>query len=195
MCGQTDSYGDGLHQLKRPYAVCVTGDGSALLIADKENNRILQLRPGDSAGTIVAGGRGRGLELNQLSLPSDVCVHPVDGSVVVSDMCNHRVVAYGAAGPRVIAGAGPWERGDAAHQLDTPMGICFDSDGALYVSDSGNDRVQRFAPGSFAGETVASGFSGLHGICVDARHQLYVVDGCRSVVLQLPLAQWQGQAS
>jgi hypothetical protein len=62
--------------------------------------------------------------------------------------------------------AGGNGKGSAANQLDGPAGIALDGAGNLYVADAwpltryhtgANHRVQRFAPGSSTGVTVAGG--------------------------------------
>lgn len=48
----------------------------------------------EPTGVHLAGFGGRGFEMTQLSLPSDVCVNPLNGSVAVCDMNNHRIMEY-----------------------------------------------------------------------------------------------------
>ncbi|CAF1486474.1 unnamed protein product [Didymodactylos carnosus] len=47
--------------------------------------------------------------------------------------------------------------GDQANQLCYPAGYYIDKNGFVYVADSGNNRIQKWAPDSVAGETVAGG--------------------------------------
>ena len=108
--------------------------------------------PGDAAG--------------QLSFPNGVAVDPA-GNVHVADLNNHRVATFSAQGAFVRAfgfdvdpgGGTGFEvcttsckagaAGNAPGQLTQPAGVATDCRGALYVSEQGNQRVQRFGePGT-----------------------------------------------
>ncbi|MGZ4681240.1 MAG: Calx-beta domain-containing protein [Acidimicrobiales bacterium] len=73
------------------------------------------------------------------------------------------VLTFGASSPAsaattgvtVAGGHGP---GSAANQLFEPQGAVVDSRGNVYVADTDNNRVQRWAPGATSGVTVAGGF-------------------------------------
>ena len=67
----------------------------------------------------------------------------------------------------------------------TPHGVAVDGSGNVYVADSNNNRVQRWAPGATSGVTVAGwqrrrsaanqlDFPG--GVAVDASGNVYVAD-------------------
>jgi hypothetical protein len=75
----------------------------------------------------VAGGNGQGSAANQVDTPGGVAV------------------------------AGGKGQGSAANQLSGPFGVAVDGDGNVYVADTFNSRVQRWAPGASAGVTVAGG--------------------------------------
>jgi gliding motility-associated-like protein len=85
---------------------------------------------------------------------------------------------------KLIAGGNG--QGAASNQLNYPDGEYVDANGNVYVSDAGNNRVQKFAPGSSTGVTVAGGngtgsaanqLAFPRGLYVDAAGNLYVVDG------------------
>jgi DNA-binding beta-propeller fold protein YncE len=62
----------------------------------------------------------------------------------------------GAINATTVAGqngvAGSW-----SYQFNTPTSVTFDEYGNMYIMDSGNNRIQRWWPGSTYGVTVASG--------------------------------------
>lgn len=69
--------------------------------------------------------------------------------------------------------------------LDTPQDIIFDKNGYMYIADHANHRVQRFAPNSTIGVTVAG--SGVHSnalfdldhltaMIVDDDFNIYILD-------------------
>ena len=67
-------------------------------------------------------------------------------------------------------------------ELNTPEGIAVDGRGDIYVSDSWNDRVQKFDPdGNYLGQWGNRGihdgqFENLYGIALDATGNVYSVD-------------------
>jgi hypothetical protein len=44
-----------------------------------------------------------------------------------------------------------------ANQLSTPTGIFVDAQGNIYICDTDNNRIQKWAPGAATGVTVAGG--------------------------------------
>ncbi|CAM4783604.1 unnamed protein product [Rotaria magnacalcarata] len=95
-------------------------------------------------GIIVAGGRGYGNDLGQLSYPRGVIVDSL-GTVYVADEENHRVMRWykGAIQGDVLFGGNG--KGQEANQLHWPHGLSFDRHQYFYVVDYGNDRVQRYS--------------------------------------------------
>ncbi len=53
--------------------------------------------------------------------------------------------------------AGGNGQGADANQLDTPQGLYVDEAGNVYISDTYNNRIQKWAPGTATGETIAGG--------------------------------------
>jgi sugar lactone lactonase YvrE len=81
--------------------------------------------------------------------------------------------------------AGGNDQGNAANQLFNPQGIWVDAVGNLYVTDSYNQRIQKWARGASSGTTVAGGngignaanqFNFPLGVWVDAVGNVYVAD-------------------
>jgi len=62
--------------------------------------------------------------------------------VYVTDPSHHRVLVYGKGGD-VIGGWG--REGEGEGEFRQPMGIGVGPDGSVYVADSRNNRIQRFA--------------------------------------------------
>ncbi|CAF1649283.1 unnamed protein product [Didymodactylos carnosus] len=99
---------------------------------------------GATEGIVVAGGRGEGSALTQLSNPIGVFVHQL-GTMYVAESGNHRVMrCYNEKKDgNVIVGGN--DEGEHANQLNFPTGLSFDQQGNLYVADFNNHRVQRFS--------------------------------------------------
>ena len=168
--------GSGATQLFEPFGVALDAAGN-LYVADSGNHRVQKFASGcvntetsKCAGVTVAGGNGYGLGATQLNEPYGVAVDSA-GNVFVADTFNHRVQRFVSGcentatvkctGVTVAGGNG---YGSAANQLNTPFGVAFDANGNLYVADSYNNRVQKFASGcvntntsTCAGVTVAGG--------------------------------------
>ena len=53
--------------------------------------------------------------------------------------------------------------GVAANQLQRPYSLLFDSNNSLYIADSSNNRIQKWAKGAAAGVTVAGLANGTAG--------------------------------
>ena len=83
------------------------------------------------------GGRPR-----NLPGPIAICVE-AGGRIWVSST-NHRVQAFSPEG-KFLGGAVAIEPGDGPGRFHTPHGLAFDSRGHLYVADSQNHRIQKFA--------------------------------------------------
>jgi len=143
--------------LTEPQGVAVNGDGT-LYISDTGNHRIRKI---DTAGIIstFAGdgeerfsGEGEPAAGASLNFPTGLTVAP-DGSVYVADARNNRVRRIGTDGTiTTIAGDGEAGFGGDGGQgprasLNEPQAVAVASDGAIYIADTGNDRVRRVAAG------------------------------------------------
>ncbi|CAF1938614.1 unnamed protein product, partial [Rotaria magnacalcarata] len=97
---------------------------------------------GEKKGTLVAGGNGKGGELNQLDFPTYLFVDRQQ-NVYVSDYNNHRVMKWTKGATEGIVVAGGQDYGNALTQLSYPTGLFIDTLGALYVADSYNNREMK----------------------------------------------------
>ena len=96
------------------------------------------------------------------------------------------VVSLGSAamaGPVYVESFG--SQGAADGQFETPYGIAVDTDGNVYVADSGNDRLQKFVPSagtlshvwSYGSRGTGDGeFRSPSGVDVDSAGDIYVAD-------------------
>lgn len=161
--------------LNTPRGIAFDRDG-ALLIADTFNHVV---RRGDRDGKIATfagtvpghGGDGGDAKQAQINLAMAVVVAP-GGAVYISDAANSRirrvspggliqtVVGYGPAQDTYGAGfagdGGPAEKAKIFSATD----LKFDASGALYISDSGNNRIRVIRAG-FITTVTGSGASGV----------------------------------
>ncbi|CAF1283855.1 unnamed protein product [Adineta steineri] len=169
--------GDRMDQLYLPIDVIVDQQIHSIIIADIGNRRVMQwmnqnqqilieninyevrrwkMGEYNNEGVIVAGGNGKGSQVNQLDYPSFIFVDE-DQSVYVSDQHNHRVMKWrkDAKEGTVVAGANGYGRN--LNQLSYPEGVIVDDLDQIYVVDFGNHRVMRWCEGKDEGEIVVGG--------------------------------------
>jgi sugar lactone lactonase YvrE len=98
-----------------------------------------------------------------------------------------------------VAGDSGGTQGSTSILLKQPSAVTFDDNGFMYVSDQGNNRVQRYPPNSLNGTMVAgqgsggsaapNGLNNPTGIDVDNNSNLYIADtGNKRVMLWTPNA-------
>ena len=104
----------------------------------------------------IAGGQGKGSQLNQLYYPTGIALDP-SGDLFVSDMYNHRIQRWKPGATVGITAAGGNGFGYGASQLEEPGKIDIDSQGNLFIADTGNNRIKKWEYGGLKGFTVAGG--------------------------------------
>ncbi|CAF4215347.1 unnamed protein product [Rotaria sordida] len=159
-------------------------DQRYLYISDTNEDEVRRYQIGDKNGTIVAGGNGKGADLNQLNFPTYIFVDQQQ-TVYVSDSSNHRVIKWNKGAKEGIVVAGGQGKGNALTQMSYPQGLFVDTLGTIYVADSRNHRVMCWPKGAKQGTVIlggngggegASQFNYLRGLSFDRYGNLYVVD-------------------
>lgn len=95
-------------------------------------------------GFTVAGGHGKGCEMNQLYYPLGLFVDD-DQTIYVADPTNRRVMKwkYGATSGQVVAGGDT--AGEGIHSFDFSWDVAMDRErGSIFISDRGNGRIVRW---------------------------------------------------
>ncbi|CAF1266424.1 unnamed protein product [Adineta steineri] len=152
-----------------------------LYVSDHKKNEVKRWKMGEynNEGIIVAGGNGKGNELNQLDLPAYIFVDE-DQSIYISDRDNHRVMKW-----RKNAEEGIIVAQKNLNQLSYPRGVIVDDLGRIYVADMWNNRVIRWCEGEEDGEIVIGGngkgnesnqLDNPYGLSFDNEGNLYVAD-------------------
>src|ERR1700682_4879636 len=181
------------------------GDPPALVLGQPGPNYLLPLGIGDKGFTSPLG----------------LGVDPKSGNLYVADSGDNRVLRFPSPfdnraqiEPDAVYGQPDFttrtanSSGVSASSMNSPRGVAFDSAGNLWVADSGNNRVLRFAAASLdnlsppASDTVigqkgfssngpnggsavsASGFDAPWGIAFDGQDNLYVADSNNTRVLK-----------
>jgi len=145
-----------------PSGIALTTDG--VFISDTFNYRVLFFA-GDSTtptrvyGQTVYTTKFSGVTASKLNTPAGLAVDSA-GGLYIADSGNHRVVYYdpgnSTAASRVYGQGGSftsklknWPGGAVnAASLYTPQDVMLAANGALYISDTTNNRVVAYAPGN-----------------------------------------------
>jgi tripartite motif-containing protein 71 len=109
-------------------------------------NQRIQRFESNGTGAIAWGKRGTRAQLGTLNFPWDVAVQPGTGRVFVANRESNEIEVFEQDGTSVA----DWGvQGTAAGQFKFPQGVAFSSDGSqLWITDSGNGRLQRCNVGS-----------------------------------------------
>lgn len=131
LAGKPNSSGPAPEQMSFPSGIAFDGQGR-LYVTDTNNHRVQCFQPGETTATTVAGSAKcvAGAGLDELNMPTGLCIDPRDGSLLVADRMNARVMRFPACGgqPGEVV-VGPEQK------LERPWGVCQDAKGAVYVSD------------------------------------------------------------
>ena len=167
--------GDG--EFNHPHGLAVDRRrGDLVYVGDQENHR-LQVFGTDGAFIRQWGDAG-------FTHIHDVGIDPDTGEIFVGDYELHTVRKFSPMG-ELLATWGELGRGPG--QFNGVWGVSTDSLGFVYVADTNNRRIQKFArDGTFVAEW--SGFGGTRfakptGVFVDARDIVYVCDSLNAEVL------------
>ena len=149
------------------------GTPAGLFLTDIRNQRIRRI---DLFGiiTTVAGTGQRGFgedgrPATQVSLrdPAGALALDAQGNLCFSDTSNHRVLCISPQGIiSTVAGSSTGgfggDGGPATSAfLRLPLGLSVDAAGALYIADSGNNRIRRVAPNGTISTVVGGGMQSL----------------------------------
>ncbi|MHB0858441.1 MAG: flippase activity-associated protein Agl23 [Anaerolineae bacterium] len=136
------SSGAQLGQFTRPKGIAHDEAGN-VYVADSGNHRIQVF---DADGQPLRQWGSQGAEPGQLQEPWGVAVAP-NGDVYVADTWNHRIQVYDSEGQFLFAWGvfGETSQADASgNLLYGPRDVAFDSQGNLYVTDTGNKRIVKY---------------------------------------------------
>ena len=140
----TGAAGTGPSQFNQPSRVFVDSN-LTMYITDTNNHRIQKWTFGASSGVTVAGNSTAGNTDADLNRPSSVIVDS-RGYMYIGDASNNRIQRWAPSGcvGDCLVGCSQLN-GSATDRLGNPQAVAFDSQGALYVSDGYQNRVQKFA--------------------------------------------------
>ena len=163
------------------------GGTSYLYVADHPRGRLLKFNT--ATGTVAATIGKQGTANGDFNAPYGLARDPASGDIYVAERGNHRISRVTSAGTFVMAWGTP---GTGPGQFNEPVGVAVDAAGDVYVTDHGNNRVQKFrvvppqAGGAWTASHLAtwgsagSGngqFNQPYGITADSAGNIWVADG------------------
>ena len=192
-----------------PTGLAVDPDGTGLVVADEENNRVRRVSFDTTIVFTVAGtgdfgylgdlGPATGAGLRS---PWRVAVGP-DGALFVADSENMRIRRVDRQSLKIstYAGGGSGDDGGPADsaRLDFPAGIAFDGAGNLIVAEAWADRVRKVDRTTGIVRTIAGGGTQENdgvpatsarlytpfGVAVDRQGNVFVAEANRNVVRRI----------
>ncbi|MGI8959633.1 MAG: choice-of-anchor D domain-containing protein [Bryobacteraceae bacterium] len=206
--------------LAAPTSVALDPEGN-LYIADFGNNVIRKVDAITAIITTVAGGGstlgndgvGDGGPAISARLFGPIAVAlDREGNLYIADTFNNliREVCAATGVINVVAGGGNGlgtdgigDEGFAINaQLNTPMDIALDTEGALYIADSGNNLVRRVKRGTITviagnrtqghlgdnGSAISASLNAPSGVALDAAGNLYIADTNNAVIREVNAA-------
>ncbi|CAF4141352.1 unnamed protein product [Adineta steineri] len=153
--------GSSLNQLNNPASIFVEPNTSYIWISDTYNHRIVKWI--NTSTAMLIGGAGRGSQANQFKYPYGLYVDTSDSNTLyVADTGNNRIQKwlYGASNGITVAGQSA-VGGSALNQLSTPVTLIMDMNRAMYIVDSGNNRIILWLLGATSGILIAGGTWGV----------------------------------
>jgi uncharacterized protein (TIGR03437 family) len=212
----TNGLGDGglatAAYLAGPAGLGVDSVGN-LYIADHSNNRIRAVSPNGIITTVAGIGYCSSAGDNGPARNAGVCgpravAVDAQGRVLVADTSNNRIRRFIPGGLITTIAGNPSTLTGADSQavnasLSSPGGVAVDSQGIIYISDSGNNSVRAIAldgtistltghTAGFAGDGTAASnglLSGPEGIAADNRGNLYIADSANYRVRMITAAR------
>ncbi len=197
--------GNAQGQLTAPHGLAVAPDGS-LYVADSNNHRIQKF---DASGKFLlafgtfSGPTNANPEPGTFNEPWGVAVGP-DGSVYVADTWNHRIQKLDPNGKfiKMWGTPGQTDIGGQGGIFWGPRGVAVDKGGRVYVTDTGNKRIEVFsADGEFITQFGGAGVQPGQldepvGVAVDPNGNLVVNDTWNQRIQVLapdgqPVRQWE----
>jgi hypothetical protein len=180
----TGTAGSGNDQFNYPSDVAVDSAGN-IYVADQGNMRVQEFDSGwHYVRTFGTSGVPYQTDASHYNEPHGVAVDGTGNIGIVEDeQRGHRLIKLDSGGTEVFTVGEPGIGGDDTAHLEDPNAVAFDSSGAVYVADSGNNRVQIFSSGGAYQATLGTGwgtgnsqFKYPNGIAIGPNDYIYVSD-------------------
>jgi sugar lactone lactonase YvrE len=194
VAGSTDATGTAA-SFDSPRGVCADASGN-IYVADLYNSNIRKISPAGVVTTFAGSGAYGNTDATGTAAsfrnPIGVCAD-ASGNIYVADAGNRKIRKISPAGVvTTFAGSGAYGNTDAtgtAASFRSPIGVCADASGNIYVADADNNKIRKISPAgvvtTFAGSGAygntdatgtAASFYSPSGVCADASGNIYVAD-------------------
>ncbi len=187
-------------RFNNPYGLAVDASGN-IYVADTYNHMIRKITPAKDVTTLAgqfygyADGTGTAASF---AYPNQVTVDPA-GNVYVADTgnCAVRVISPAGVVSTLVGGptCGDKDGVGTAAQIDSPSGIVYAPDGALYITDTSNQKIKRITLDGTVTTIAGSGTTGNQdgtgdvakfylpvGIVVDTNGNIYIGDQLNNAI-------------
>jgi sugar lactone lactonase YvrE len=176
-----------------------------LFVSDTRLNTITKITPKGVISTVAGNGlagNANGTGTSATFYQPIALVVDGEGNIYVADAGNNEIRLINTQG-QVSTFAGNGSQGSsngkgAAATFHAPSGIGIDSQGNLYVADSGNNEIREIAAdgtvstlagtgatGAANGSPSTSTFNGPTGLVVDPYSHIYVVDSGNNLIREI----------
>ena len=195
------------------YCIAFSPDAKTLYLVDLENRRIRAVDMQTNVIRLIAGNGQRGIPADGAVAREAPLVDPravaADGAgnVYVLERSGHALRVVDRDGKiRTVAGTG--QAGPAADDgpaltatLRGPKHLCLDHDQNVLIADTDNHVIRKYVPkheqlvrvagtgkpgtAGLGGPPVKAEFNQPHGVCIDAKGSLFIVDSLNDRVLKV----------
>jgi len=159
-------------KLAVPLGIAISREGK-VYVADSARKRVFIY---DAKWNFVTAFGKAG----ELDSPTGVAIDEKRGRLFVADAKKHEVMVYSLDDGKLLKTIGG--RGEDQGKFNYPTNVLLDKEGNLYVTDTGNFRIQIFDPDGKVIKSIGAlgdkpgNFSRPKGIALDSEENLYVVD-------------------
>ena len=184
---QNGNLGSGLGALNAPVGIFVD-NSDILVVADRDNHRVMKYYPNSNTGEIVAGDGSNGSSPYQLNEPKGVAIDQL-GNLIVADSLNYRIQKFvnGSLLGVTLFSNNP------SNPLGHMRSLYLDVNNNMYLTDSDYHQAIKYSPYLSTGTILAGGGSSgsannqlfnPHGCFIDSYNTLYVADSGNNRVMK-----------